>query len=116
MKVRFRRHGDIVIFDLSGELIGSDGHTLRTAFERALGSREIGAHPRILANLDGVIVMDSSALGALVYAHTHTTEKQGRFCLTGVSERLSDLLSLSQLSSLLPQYPDEAAAIQYLES
>jgi len=116
VKVRFRRHGEIVIFDLSGEIVGADGHTLRGAFARALESREVGTRPKILVNLEGVEVMDSSALGALVFAHTHTDEKGGRFCLTGVGERLSELLKLSQLASVLPICPDEAAAIQFLES
>lgn len=116
MKVRFRRHGEVVIIDLSGEIVGADGHVLRSAFGRAIESHDIGSSSRILASLDGVVIMDSSALGALVYANTHAEKSNGRFCVTGVNERIAELFALSQLDAVLRQFPDEAAAIQYLES
>lgn len=116
MKLRLRRQRGVIVFDLSGEAHGSDGHTLRTAFERAFESRERGVPPKILVNLEGMTRMDSATLGALVYAHSRVSEEKGKMCLTGVSSSLRELLTLSRLDTLFSQSPDETTALAYLES
>lgn len=116
MKLRFRRQGEVIIFYVAEDVQGADGHTLRIAFERAIESQERGLSPKILINLEGTTRMDSSALGALVYAHNRVNEKKGKLCLTGVGPPLSELLTLSRIDMILSQFPDETSALVYLES
>jgi len=110
----FRRSGHVIIFNLKGNVIGPDGMKLREAFQKAI---ELGADKvRILVDLEGTGMMDSSALGALVNAYTHVQQKKGRIGIMRASANIQKLLTLAKLAQLFEQFPDEAAAVASLSS
>lgn len=114
MELTFRKNGVVIIFNLKGNIIGPDGLKLRGAFQKAI---ELGGDTvRILVNLEGTGMMDSSALGALVNAYTHIQQKKGRIGIMNASANIEKLLSLAKLAQLFEQFPEEDAAVESLSS
>lgn len=65
----------------------------------------------VVLNLAGVPYMDSSGLGAILNGYV-SAEKNGRkLVLSGVSDRVHALLTLTKVDTILKLYPDAEAAI-----
>ena len=75
--------------------------TIQTLFEFQQKVREETSKP-ILLDLSGVPYMDSAGLGCVVSAYTSCQRNQRAFGITGLSERIKTLFTITRVDGLLP--------------
>jgi anti-sigma B factor antagonist len=108
MKATVRHQGEVAIIDLVGRLVYADGEgELKQPVEELLGRGE----RRILLNLERVAFMDSSGIVELVGCHKKACEKGAEIRLVNPSPKVRELLTVTQLSDVLPIYNDEEGAL-----
>ena len=105
-----RRIGDVVIFDLHGQmtLSGEESPQLLSQVRSVVSD---GCR-KVLLNLSRVSYVDSTGIGEIVGAYTRVAREGGRLSLVGVSARIQELLDTTNISSIIVSFPDEAAALQ----
>ena len=109
-----RRSGDVVIFDLHGQmtLSGEEAPRLLVAVRRVVkeGCR------KVLLNLTYVSYVDSTGIGEIAGAYTRVVREGGSLKLAGVSPRIQELLDTTNLATIIGAYPDEMAALRALDA
>jgi anti-sigma B factor antagonist len=109
MKFSTRQNGDVTILDLNGRItIGSGEEALRNAMQEIINN---GAK-KILINMSGVTMIDSSGIGELVSAYTTATGRGAKLKLTNLPAKVSDILTITQLITVFDVYDSESEAIQ----
>ena len=89
--------GDVVVFDLSGDVTFGEGTTLlRTAIRRALGEGK----REIFLNFADAGYLDSSGVGELVSGFTAVSREGGTLRLLNLSPRIYQLLTITKLSTI----------------
>lgn len=108
MTVETRRAGDVTVLAPRGRLVIGEGEMrLRGAVRDAL---EAGAR-KLLVDLGGATVIDSSGIGELVSAHTTVAARGGALKLANVPERTLELLRLTQLDTVFEIHGSEEEAL-----
>lgn len=108
-KAAVRHVGNVAIVDLAGRLtLGEGSGILRNTIKELIASRE----KSIVLNLRDVSHLDSSGLGELVGAYASVTNAGGQIRLLKAQTRIHDLLVVTKLVTVFPNYEDEASAIQ----
>ena len=109
MKFNTRQNGDVTILDLSGRItIGSGEEALRNAMQEILNS---GAQ-KVVINMGGVTMIDSSGIGELVSAYTTATNRGAKLKLANLPAKVSDILTITQLITVFDVFDTEAEAVQ----
>jgi anti-sigma B factor antagonist len=109
MKFNNRQSGDVTILDLSGRItIGTGDMALRSAIMEIM---ETGAK-KILINMSGVTMIDSSGIGELVSAYTTSTGRGAKLKLTNLPPKVSDILTITQLITVFDVYDNESDAVR----
>jgi anti-anti-sigma factor len=109
-----RRSGDVVIFDLHGQMTLSDEESPRVLVEVRRVVRE-GCR-KVLLNLTHVSYVDSTGIGEIAGAYTRVVREGGNLKLAGVSPRIQELLETTNLATIIGSYPDEMAALRALDA
>lgn len=104
-----RQAGEIVILDLTGDIIYNEGTlTLRRAVRRLIGEGRV----RIALNLAGLCYVDSGGIGEFISTLTAVRrERNGQLILLDPPERVAQLLEISNLTRIFDIRPGEAAAV-----
>jgi anti-sigma B factor antagonist len=109
MKFNVRQSSDVTILDLSGKItIGSGEEALRNTVQEILNS---GAK-KVLINMNGVTMIDSSGIGELVSAYTRATNRGAKLKLANLPAKVSDILTITQLITVFDVYDSESEAVQ----
>ncbi len=96
--IKTSRKGDVTMVSIGGRLIlGEASNRLRDLICELAARRQNS----ILVDLKKVSYIDSGGLGQLVGCYTTVTQRGGELKLTGLSERVADLLELTRLSTVL---------------
>lgn len=104
-----RRTGDVTVLDLKGRLrVG--GNTV--ALHKSIRSLIVEKKTSILLNLAGVAFIDSCGLGELVASQVSVENKGGEIKLTGLTDALRELLTVTRLLTIFDVCENEADAIQ----
>jgi anti-sigma B factor antagonist len=104
-----RRSGDVTVLDLKGRLrVG--GNTV--ALHKSIRALILEKKTLILLNLVGVTFIDSCGLGELVASQVSVENKGGEIKLTGLTEPLRELLTVTRLLTIFEVCENEADAIQ----
>ena len=114
MQVTIRKREGVVIFDLSGKIIGNDSVELKKMIDEQIAAATDA--PKLLFNLSAVSLMDSSGLGTLIVAHLSVSRKNGRIGVIHLSTGIRNLLVMAKLITVLEYFASEAEAIQSLRS
>jgi anti-sigma B factor antagonist len=69
----------------------------------------------LLFDLSGVVYMDSSAIGSLVNAHVHRSRSGKKMALTGVTDRVKQILHVTKVDLLFQFFPDVPQAEKALK-
>lgn len=103
-----RPEDDVVILDLSGDIIFGETKTLRLTIRDLIRKGK----SKIWLNLKDVHYVDSSGIGELISAQTAISrEEDGRLKLLDPTERLQQLLEISRLLNVFDiEYNDNRAA------
>jgi anti-sigma B factor antagonist len=108
MKVPTREREGVTILEPKGKItIGAGDVALRDAVQGAI---EGGAN-NLLINMQAVKTIDSSGIGELVAAYTTVTNRGGKLRLFGLPPKVSDILQITQLITVLDILDDEEEAI-----
>ena len=109
MKIEIRQVGDVTVMAPTGKItIGIGDVALREAVSEALakGSR------KLVMNMAGVTMIDSSGVGELVSSYTRAANAGGRLKLCNLPPRVSDILQITQLITVFEVFESEQEAIE----
>ena len=108
MNVTKRQKGNVTILDLKGKItIGAGDIALRNAVQDALS----GGSQNVLLNMTGVTTIDSSGVGELVSAFTTATNRGAKLKLANIPNKVSDVLTITQLITVFDVFDTEDEAI-----
>ncbi len=67
-------------------------------------------HKNIVLNLTGLGYLDSSGIGELVRNYMSVVKKGGAMRVVGLAPKVEEILKVTQLYQVFPDFPDEASA------
>jgi anti-sigma B factor antagonist len=101
--------GEVTLVEASGRItLGESVALLRNQIQELVD----GGHSNILLKLADVSYIDSSGIGELVSAFTTVKRKGGTLKLLKLTQRVSDLLQITKLSTVFEVFEDEDKALR----
>lgn len=108
MKVKTREAGDIVIFDVSGQVMGGpDADSFHELVKNNLGD----GRKKILVNLAKVNWINSTGLGILIAGYRSVQDAEGEFKLANISDRIESILMVTKLAGIFETFETEEEAL-----
>jgi anti-anti-sigma factor len=108
LTIERRMVGDVVVLDLKGRAtIGSESDRLNEALRRELSS----GTRKLVANLIGMIQVDSSGLATLVRSFVSMGCSGGVMRLVVPPGRVREVFEVTQLARAITCFADEASAL-----
>jgi anti-sigma B factor antagonist len=106
--IKIREAGAVVLLDVSGRLTSFETGALRDSIARLLkeGRRDI------ILNLSGLQYLDSSGIGELARVYVTVVKQGGQMKVIGLSSKIEEILKVTQLYQVFPEFPDEEAALK----
>lgn len=109
LQIEERDVDDVTVMALTGQITLDDGDLLFRRHVHALLDR---GRRKILVDLAGVTVIDSSGVGMMAAKLKTVREKGGDLKLVRLTSRNSHLLGLLKLKTVFDVHDDEAAALK----
>jgi len=106
--VTIRHSGPISLLDVSGRLTSFEIEALRESISRLLKQ----ARKNIVLNLSGLQYLDSSGIGELARIYVSVVKAGGQMKVIGLSPKVQEILKITQLYQIFPEFPSEEAALQ----
>ena len=103
-----RQVGSIVILYPKGYLTGGDE---TDELEKAIKDLGEGGNKNLVINLSETQHLNSTALGALISAHSSYSRRGGHMKLAAVDKRIENIFVITKLSLVFDVYPSEEQAI-----
>jgi anti-sigma B factor antagonist len=101
------RHSDNLSFlEVSGRLTSFES----TAFRDAIHGMLNQGHKNIVLNLTALDYLDSSGVGELVRNYVAVVKKGGAMRVVGLAPKIEEILKVTHLHQVFPDFPDEASA------
>lgn len=98
MELKLRRYEDIAIVDLAGEVDLYHSHLVKEAIGRLM---ERGVMNQVI-NMDAVSYIDSSGVGALIYANAALRKTGARLWIVNLRGPVRRVIELTRLIGYLP--------------
>ena len=110
MHIDFQIDGEIVIVQLGGKFAaGSDVEFLRVKEGLAESGKRL-----VTVDCSQVPFLDSTALNFLVGVYTTTRNSGGNFALCGLNARMHEVLRITHLDQIIPNYDTREQALEAL--
>ena len=106
--IAIRQSGPVSLVDVSGHFTSFESGALRNAIESLVKEKR----NRILLNLRGLEYLDSSGIGELVRNYLTVVKSGGEMKVVGLSSKVEEILKITQLYKVFPEFPDEDAALK----
>jgi anti-sigma B factor antagonist len=106
--VTIRHADDISIIDLEGNLTSFETGALQEAIRRLIKQ----GRTNILLNLSALKYLDSSGIGDLVRQYVTVVKSGGAMKVVGLAPKIEEILKITQLYQVFPEFPDERTALQ----
>jgi anti-sigma B factor antagonist len=106
--VTIRQAGPISLLDVSGRLTSFEIGALRDSISRLLKQ----ARKNIVLNLSGLQYLDSSGIGELARIYVSVVTQSGQMKVVGLSPKVEEILKITQLYQVFPEFPSEEAALE----
>jgi anti-sigma B factor antagonist len=103
-----RQTGAISLVDVSGRLTSFESGVLRGSISRLLKE----GRRNIVLNLSGLEYLDSSGIGELARVYVSVVKLGGQMKVVGLSSKVEEILRITQLYQVLPEFPDEESALR----
>jgi len=111
VRISTRRIDSVTLLDLEGRLIlGSATDSLGATLQDLVAK---GAR-KIVLNLNAVTQVDTTGISTIVRAFVSLERSGGKLALCHLSERVRMVLDLTRLLNVIPNFPDEAGALDRL--
>src|ERR1700716_1769544 len=103
LKIETRQADGVTIMSCQGRIVfGEEAAILRENLKRVLGSSR-----QVVLNLSGVSYIDSGGLGTLVGVYSSARSGGADVKLTGLGQRLRDVLQVTKLVTVFEVYDTE---------
>lgn len=106
--VSIRHAGTISLVDVSGHFTSFEAGALSEAIQILVK----GKRNRILLNLRDLEYLDSSGVGELVRNYLTVIKSGGEMKVVGLTSKVEEILKITQLYKVFPEFPDEDAALR----
>jgi anti-sigma B factor antagonist len=107
LKIESRQADGVTIMSCQGRIVfGEEAAALRENLKRVLSSTR-----QVVLNLAGVSYIDSGGLGTLVGVYSSARASGAEIKLTGLGQRLRDVLQITKLVTVFEVYDTEQEAI-----
>jgi anti-sigma B factor antagonist len=106
--VTIRQAGPVSLLDVSGRLTSFEVGALRDSISRLLKQ----GRKNIVLNLGGLQYLDSSGIGELARIYVTVVKQSGQLKAVGLSPKVEEILKITKLYQVLPEFPSEEAALQ----
>ena len=106
--ITIRQAGPISLLDVSGRLTSFEVGALRDCISRLLKQ----GRKNIVLNLSGLQYLDSSGIGELARVYVSVVKASGQMKVVGLSPKVEEILKITQLYQVFPDFPSEEAALQ----
>ena len=102
-----RQGGNVTLLDVSGRLTSFESVALRDAIAQLLKQKR----KQIVLNLSGLQYMDSSGIGELARNYVSVVKQGGQMKVVGLSSKVEEVLKITQLYQVFPEFPSEEEAV-----
>jgi len=107
LKMETRTVDGVAIVSCAGRIVfGEEANALRDTLKKLLTSSK-----QLVLNLGGVSYIDSGGLGTLVGVYSSARAGGADIKLTGLGQRLRDVLAITKLATVFEVYDTEQQAI-----
>lgn len=107
LKITSREVDGVTVVSCTGRIVfGDEANALRDTLKKQLDSTR-----QILLNLSGVTYIDSGGLGTLVGVYSSARAAGADIKLTGLGQKLRDVLQVTKLVTVFEVYDSEPQAI-----
>jgi len=107
LKLEAREVTGVTVVSCQGRIVfGEEATALREQLKKLLTT-----HRQIVLNLSGVAYIDSGGLGTLVGVYSSARAAGADIKLTGLGQRLRDVLQITKLVTVFEVYDSEPQAI-----
>jgi len=106
--VTIRQAGPISLLDVSGRLTSFETGALRESISRLLKQDR----KNVVLNLSELQYLDSSGIGELARVYVSVVKEGGQMKVVGLSPKVEEILKITQLYQVFPEFPSEEAALQ----
>jgi anti-sigma B factor antagonist len=106
--VTIRQAGPISLLDVAGRLTSFEIGALRDSISRLLKQDR----KNIVLNLSGLQYLDSSGIGELARVYVSVVKEGGQMKVVGLSPKVEEILKITQLYRVFPEFPSEEEALQ----
>lgn len=103
-----RQSEQVSLIDLHGRLTFFEVGILRDNITRLV--RE--GRKQLVLNLSGLQYLDSSGIGELARMYVMVVKSGGEMKVVGLSPKIEEVLKITHLYQVFPEFPDEQAALQ----
>jgi anti-sigma B factor antagonist len=103
-----RQAGQVSLIDLNGRLTFFEVAILRDNVTRLV--RE--GRKLMVLNLSGLQYLDSSGIGELARIYVMVVKNGGTLKVVGLTPKIEQILKITHLYQVFPEFPDERAALQ----
>jgi anti-sigma B factor antagonist len=100
---------NVTVLDLKGKITLGEGDE---ALKDKINSLVLQDRKRILLNLEDVPYIDSAGLGEIVRTYTTVSRQGGQLKLVNLTNRITDLLSITKLLTVFETFDSESEALQ----
>jgi anti-sigma B factor antagonist len=104
-----RQQDDVTVVDAAGRITMGDS---ASALKETLRRLTAEGTKKIVLNLAGVSFMDTAGMGEMVGCYVSASRTGTKIKICAVNRRISDLLQMTRLTSILDIYPSEYDALQ----
>jgi anti-sigma B factor antagonist len=106
--IAVRQAEDVSVVDVSGRLTSFESR----AFQQMIQTLLKQGHTNIILNLTALEYLDSSGVGELARNYLAVVKKGGAMKVVGLAPRIEEVLKITQLYQVFPEFPDEASALE----
>jgi len=96
------------LIDVVGHLTSFEAGALRQAITGLVSDKR----KDIVLNLAGLDYLDSSGIGELVRNYLTVIKSGGTMKVVGLSAKVEEILKITQLYKVFPEFPDEETALK----
>jgi anti-sigma B factor antagonist len=106
--VSVRQADGVSLVDVTGRLTSFEARAFRDMIQELLKD----GHTNIVLNLTNLEYLDSSGIGELVRNYMSVVKQSGAMKVVGLAPKVEEILKVTQLYQVFPEFPDEASAVE----
>lgn len=106
--VNVRQADGVSLVEVAGRLTSFESKAFREMIQGLLKQGQTS----IVLNLTGLEYLDSSGVGELVRNYMSVVKKGGAMKVVGLAPKVEEILKVTQLYQVFPEFPDEASALE----